>query len=193
MKKILFVGNSYTYYNEMPEAIFVPMTKEAGLEAEVTSVTKGGYYLKQFADPENEEGKRLRETVAGKHYDWIVLQDQSCYGVVDPRGFLDGVGAIKEVLAQNTDRFLLYATWGRKEGCDKLEELGLTRQEMTNRLEEAYSLAGAKYGMEVAHVGTAFLAYQAENPEAELYHPDKSHPSALGSRIAAETILKAIL
>ena len=31
--KILFIGNSYTYYHDMPECIFAPMAKEAGLLA----------------------------------------------------------------------------------------------------------------------------------------------------------------
>ena len=29
--KILFIGNSYTYYHDMPERIFAPMAQEAGL------------------------------------------------------------------------------------------------------------------------------------------------------------------
>ena len=29
MKNILFVGNSYTYYSDMPEALFAPMARAA--------------------------------------------------------------------------------------------------------------------------------------------------------------------
>jgi hypothetical protein len=54
MKKILFIGNSYTYFNDMPAAIFAPLAQEQGTPFAVTAVTRGGYYLSQFADPENE-------------------------------------------------------------------------------------------------------------------------------------------
>ena len=192
MKKILFIGNSYTFFNDMPAAIFAPLAKEAGMPFEVTAVTRGGYYLSQFADPENEEGKRLRETVAGMHYDCVVLQDQSCNPVVNEARFLRGVGDLHALLALQTDRFVLYATWGRKEGCPMLDELSLTSAEMTDRLASAYERAAELYGMAVAHVGRAFASHRAAHPEDELYNPDRSHPSALGSRIAAETILRAI-
>ena len=47
--------------------------------------------------------------------------------------------------------------------------------------------------MKVAHVGKAFAEYTRQNPEAELYFADLHHSSVLGSTIAAETILKAIV
>lgn len=192
-KNILFVGNSYTYYNDMPTAIFAVLAEEAGKALEVTAITRGGYRLTQYADPENEEGKRLREVIRDKHYDYVVLQDQSCQAIVDPTAFEAGIAAMKELLQAQTDHFVLYATWGRKPGSDKLEELGLTSEEMTAQLDAAYTKAGEQFGMQVAHVGRAFAAYLIQHPDAELYNPDKSHPSLLGSEIAAKTILAAIL
>ena len=192
MKKILFIGNSYTYFNDMPVAIFAPLAQEQGTPFAVTAVTRGGYYLSQFADPENEEGKRLRETVAGEKYDCVVLQDQSCHPIVNEERFLKSVGDLRALLDAQTERFVLYATWGRREGCPMLEELSLTSEEMTDRLAAAYDRAAGLHGMTVAHVGRAFASHRAAHPEDELYNPDLSHPSALGSRIAAETILGAV-
>ena len=45
MKNILFIGNSYTYYSDMPEKIFLPMAEAAGLDCAVTAVTVGGCTL----------------------------------------------------------------------------------------------------------------------------------------------------
>lgn len=193
MKKILFVGNSYTYYNDMPQQIFAPKAAAAGLSAEVTAVTKGGWTLSKFADPEDEEGKRLRAVVAGQHYDYVVLQEQSCRPVVNSEKFFEGVAGVKELLSKQADRFFLYATWGRKPGNEKLQELGLTNEEMTEQLAAAYEEAGKRFDMPVAHAGKAFADYRAKNPDVELYNPDGSHPSEKGSEIAAETILATIL
>ena len=177
----------------MPEALFLPIAEAEELSMEVTSVTKGGYYLSQFADPENEEGQRLRRTVKGRRYDVVVLQDQSCDPVVDEERFLGGVRDLKALLGKQTKRFVLYATWGRKAGNEKLTELGMTGAEMTEALSAAYRKAGELYGMDVAEVGRAFVAYAKAHPDAELYDPDGSHPSIVGSALAAETILRTIL
>ena len=54
--KVLFVGNSYTFYYYMPETLFVEAAAAQGYEVEVTEVTCGGAFLSQFADPEHSEG-----------------------------------------------------------------------------------------------------------------------------------------
>lgn len=191
-KKILFIGNSYTYYHDMPEGIFAPMAKERGYDFDVQAVTHGGYKLAWFADPENEEGKRLRQVVEGRHYDWIVLQDHSLGTILDPGEFFGGIRSMKALLEDKTDKFVLYATWARKPGCETLEKIGMTNTEMTRHIAEHYDEAGQRFGMTVAHVGKAFEAYAQAHPDAELYFADLHHSSELGSTIAAETILEAI-
>jgi len=193
MKQVLFVGNSYTYYNDMPETIFEEKAAEAGYPCRAVSVTRGGWYLSRFADPENEEGKRLRDVIKNKHFDAVVLQDQSCNPALHPEAFLESVGDMKALLQDKTDMFVLYATWGRKDGSPDLEKMEMTRPQMTEKLATAYEKAGERYGMRVAHVGRAFAARMAAEPEVELYNADMTHPSYLGSQIAADTILAAIL
>ena len=192
-KKILFIGNSYTYYHDMPERIFAPMAKEKGFDFEVQAVTHGGYKLEWFADPEDEEGERLRSVVEGRHYDCIVLQDHSLSTIQDPGAFFGGIRSLKALLEDKTDKFVLYGTWARKPGCDTLEQIGMTNPEMTRHIAEHYDEAGQRFGMTVAHVGKAFEAYRAAHPDAELYFVDLHHSSELGSSIAAETILEAIV
>lgn len=188
--RILFVGNSYTFYNDMPHTFFTECAKAAGYEAEVTSVTRGGHRLAQFADPEYEEGIRLRQTIDGKHFDVAVLQEQSLTPIKNEDGFLEGVKDVAKLIS--ADRFILYATWGRNDGSEKLAELGLTRKEMTEKLSEAYNKAAGIIGASVAEAGKAFLRYSEKHDKNDLYQPDKSHPSALGSRIAAEVIWEQV-
>jgi hypothetical protein len=186
--RVLFVGNSYTYYNDMPQAAFTELAKAAGYEVEVTAVTHGGYKLCQFADPRDEHGKRLREAIAGKRFDCAVLQEQSLNPIRDEEEFLAGVEGVKALIC--ADKFVLYATWGRNDGSPDLAALGLTRAEMTEKLSAAYNRAGKRYGMKVAEVGKAFLAH----PEKDaLYDPDMTHPSAVGSEIAARVILEQVI
>ena len=193
MKNILFIGNSYTFFSDMPASIFAPMAEKAGYLCTVTAVTHGGYHLFQFADPENEEGKRLRETIAGQHYDAVVLQDHSVGPIFHRAEFEQAVGDLRALLDGQADQFVLYATWGRHPDSPDLARFGLTNPEMTEKLSIAYNEVGARYGIKVAEVGKAFAARRAANPEEDLYDPDRTHPSKLGSTVAAQTILRVIM
>ncbi len=188
---VLFVGNSYTYFNQMPEVAFTEEARSAGYEVEVTAITQGGYRLCQFADPENEEGKRLREETKGKHYDYAVVQEQSLNPIKNEAEFLKGVEDVMALI--HADNFILYATWGRNDGSKDLETLGLTREEMTEKLSASYNKAGCLFGARVAEVGKAFLTYAKDHDRNELYKPDNSHPSELGSAIAARVIFEQVM
>ena len=47
--KLLFVGNSHTYVNDLP-AMFMQLCQAAGENVYTHSVTKGGWRLRQYAD-----------------------------------------------------------------------------------------------------------------------------------------------
>ena len=49
MKKVLFIGNSFTYFNAMP-AMVQAMADAAGLKADIRMIAYGGY--RKLADPE---------------------------------------------------------------------------------------------------------------------------------------------
>lgn len=191
-KHVLFVGNSYTYFNDMPEKLFKPMAEAKGYSVEVTAVTAGGYYFSRFADPSDPEGQRLRRTIEGNGYDAIILQEQSCYPVRDVNGFCDNTGKLKALLAPHGNKFFLYCTWGRRSDNPMLAELHMTSEQMTEGLSAAYNRAAQIHGMTVAEVGKAFADYAAQYGQADLYDPDGSHPSLLGSRIAAEVLLDTL-
>ena len=193
MKHILFVGNSYTYYSDMPEKLFAPMAREAGVDCCVTSVTVGGCTLERFADENDSAGQKLRTAIAGQQYDLVILQEQGTQPVRNPVSFEKSAAALLALFRPQAEKFMFYATCGRKTGHQDLTVLGMTEAELNEALAQAYGAVGAKLGLPVAHVGRAFAAYAAEHPEAELYDPDLLHPSLLGSTVAAETILREVL
>ena len=54
--KYLFIGNSFTYFNDMPYT-FLNMVKTVDRDAVVESLAYGGYSLAQYADEETEVGE----------------------------------------------------------------------------------------------------------------------------------------
>lgn len=188
--KILFIGNSYTYYNDLP-AIFSALCEENGQSVDTASVTKGGWKLHQYLDVENEYAEALRAHLP-EEFDVIFLQEQSLLPVLEPDAFRDGVRRIKEAFGAHAKRVILYVTWGRKEGAKALEEHGLTRESMTEGLAQAYEAAARDFGCDFSPVGKAFLRMKVLAPEIDLYHPDLTHPSRTGSCLAALVHYKTV-
>ena len=195
---VLFIGNSYTYYHDMPSTYFFTLAAKAGYRVRATAITKGGYTLERFADPDDEYGKKVAEALdeknAGK-YDYVILQEQSKRPALDdgrPK-FFEAVSILCEKIRAIGAEPILYSTWGRKVGSDELDAEGWTNESMTWRLAAAYSAIGEKLGIKVAHVGLAFFDVNTNSPDVELYESDKSHSSALGSYLAAATILAKML
>ena len=189
---ILFIGNSYTYYNDMP-ALFLALARTNGKVCDVKSITKGGRKLYQNLS----EGDEMAQEIAAlptkaEKYDACVLQENSTYAIGHNELFQDGVKGHIELLSPIVSRFYLYETWSRKAGSPTLEENGWTIESMTSGIASAYREAGRVYGAETVPVGEIFYACVQKHPEIELYHPDKSHPSYAGSALSAIAHYRAI-
>ncbi len=185
--RILFVGNSYTFYNDLPE--LYATTTGLAPAPEVDEVTGGGRRLVQHAaDPGVAE--RLAE---GR--DAVVLQEQSQIPGF-PAGNSDRDASIEAALelagAAGDARVVLYLTWGRQRGDDRNPALFPDFEAMQDRLDEGYAamrdaIEGAGREATIAPVGDAFRRVRARDMALfdRLYASDGSHPSPLGSQLAA--------
>ena len=190
MLNILFIGNSFTFVNDLP-AMLTEIAADAGVEIAASSVLKGGAYLHQFADPEHELGKRLAETYPTKNWDFIVLQDQSFNPAGRPDDFL--ASAVK--LCENMNggaKFLFYSTWAYRDNTEKLAKTGMTYTEMLNALTASYQKAADIHGGIRVPVGNAFALSAETNPGIDLYTPDDYHPSPCGTYLAACLFYRAV-
>ena len=190
MKTVLFVGNSFTFYNDLPQTV-AQMLQQAGCPHQVESLTKGGWFLSRYADPQDKYGALLRERHLGRHWDILVLQDQSFHPVGNYEDFLAGAKALRDLF--RPERLLLYQTWAYEDGTEKLEETGLSYDGMHLALKAAYTRAAEVLGAEVVPVGDRFARYHREHPEIRLYKEDHFHPSEEGTRLAAEEFFRAIM
>lgn len=183
---ILFVGNSYTYFNDL-ELLVQGLCRENGMDVHAYRVTKGGRRLISHMDCEDETTKKLEAALRERHYDVCVIQEQSLLPITDYETFLAGVTHVIRMAKLQSDKFLLYATWARKEGSPDLETYNWTPESMTRRLQTAYEKAGDALDIPVSPVGVSFWKVISRHSELELYHTDKTHPSYLGSCLAALT------
>ncbi|MBE6565193.1 MAG: SGNH/GDSL hydrolase family protein [Ruminococcaceae bacterium] len=187
---ILFVGNSYTYFNEMP-SVFLRLCQQNGYgKVHVNSVTNGGWTLLQHASPADLCGKKIVAELEKGIYDYVILQEQSTRPVIDTALFYDGARAMVEKIRAAGAEPIFYQTWGRKEGHSFLKEYKETNESMTWKLAAAYHAIGEELSVPVAPVGYAFFdVHTAKGDTINLYDPDLTHPSKNGSYLAALTIM----
>ena len=194
---ILFIGNSYTYYNDMPTVLFKKIAESAGYKVRITAITCGGHYISEFADQRDSYGAKVYAALdpnSKTKYDYVILQDQSVSPAADEtRGaFYDGARVLVEMIKATGAEPIFYATWSRKAGSSILSDYGWTTEDMTWRLAAAYTAIANELDVRVAYAGLGFAQFYSKTPTIDLHDPDKSHPSYEGSYLAALTIFSTI-
>lgn len=181
--RVLFLGNSFTYYHDLPVLAH-------GLTGwETDSVTRGGAYLREFLNPEDELCPRREAAFQNGKWDYVVLQEQSFNAVGDPKDFLNSVKCLCEKIRAIGAKPVLYCSWAYAEGGPCLERVQCTYQQMLEGLIAGYTQAARENEALLSPVGQAFAAMK---DQYALYDPDTLHPSLYGSYLAACVICNTI-
>lgn len=164
---ILFVGNSYTYYWNLPQTIKA-MARADKLTWNVRHSTLGDSSLK---DHWNEKAPlKTRSLIVAGSWDYVVLQNHSKSTIDTPDEFDHYGSKLIQWIKDTSAEPVLYMTWGRKH-----------LPEMIDTVSQKYRQLAEKNNIDVVPVGEAWSYLAKSNPELELYAPDKSHPSPLGT------------
>jgi hypothetical protein len=186
-ERVLFVGNSYTFANDLP-GLFAAITEAGGAPWIVDSIAIAGASVAYHVVNPNTATK------LAEGWDVVVLQGQSVEPVVDQAAFVQSVvdfAALVEV--DNPDsELILYETWAREVGNSVLTDLGMTAEQMQAALTAGYAAAADASGARVAPVGQAWALALEQAPEIDLFTSDGSHPSLAGSFLAVCVFLGTI-
>lgn len=181
--KALFLGNSYTYFNDLPGMVQW-MAARNGIDLQTESVTRGGAFLHQFTDPADELYERWQTLYRQTEWDVVICQDQSFHPVGDPAAFRQAALQV-QALCRPEQKIFFYQTWAYKYGSGKLAGTELSYGEMLRRMIDSYAGAAEAVNGTVVPVGYTFAQVRELHPEIELYNPDGSHPSPAGTYLAA--------
>lgn len=181
--RILMLGNSFTYFNDMPDLL-------AALTGwEVVSHTRGGAYLCEHLDPDAELGQKTLPALQNERWDYVVMQDQSRGPYEHREQFLGTVRSLCPLIRAAGATPVLYATWAYRDHSERLASTGITYDQMLAALSSGYHAAAKENDTLIAEVGSAFAAVK---DKLDLYVSDDYHPSQTGSLLAAMTIEKCI-
>ena len=189
--KILFIGNSFTYYpfketNPGVPLIFKSLLDNLGLSVEIDYVVKGAHNLKKFADASDEKGAIVDQKLkASSDYDFVIIQEQSTTPMNNYNNFKQGVEALlnKVKSTQKNCQVILYATWGYPDGLNTSTLPTINAMEALIR--EGYEKCADEFKLPISHVGKAFTYVYENHKNINLYWSDDKHQSYAGAYLSA--------
>ncbi len=181
--RVLFIGNSYTRFNDLPNVVRrIADSVAGGPRFRVWSVSHPGWDLSR-----HWRSRATRRVLAHGGYTHVVLQGHSLSAVGVGRGFDEPVRLFDGEIERIGARTVLYETWARRPGSGiyrRLDEAS-SALAMQARITSLYSDAASAIGADVAPVGRAFLTANGRIDPRVLYRPDGSHPTIPGTYLAA--------
>jgi hypothetical protein len=170
MRKVLFIGNSFTNRNDLPET-FSRIARSAAPPRlfETQRIIANGMSLKTHWNRGLAPAAIKREP-----WDFVVLQEQSTLPLKGRAKMHESITLFDEEIRRQGARTVLYMTWARRGAFDRQDELS-----------DAYESIGRQLGSLVVPVGRAWQLALKHDPSLVLHDKDGSHPNAIGSYLAA--------
>ena len=167
---LLFIGNSHTYYNDMP-LLVKRRAEDEGYSCHVTMLAHPGWFLEQHAnDPE------ARFNILHGGYDYVILQEHA-HPFGPEEGFLTAARSLNSWIHEAGAVPVIYETWAKRD-----------EPHIQSHMNEVHKRVAAEIGALLAPVGEDWWAYKKSWPDLELYDEDGAHASHAGSDFAAKMI-----
>jgi len=188
-KSVLFVGNSYLYYNDSLHNHFKAMADEKypGYEGSVNvkSSTIGGSRLKHHNLDHLLKPKAISSI---NKFELVVLQGGSGEGLSkkDRKAFAKIAKEHIKRIKANGSEAALYMIHAYVEPHQDFDP------NLIRVIEKMYVTAGNKNQTLVIPVGLAFENAYEQQPDITLHHLDGTHPALLGTYLAACTVFASV-
>jgi hypothetical protein len=177
---ILFIGNSYTYVNDLP-GVFARLARAGGHLVQVDTSANGGWTL-----ADHLKSTASLEKIRSRQWDYVVLQEQSQIPASPDARVATMYPAARALIREITaggSRPVLYMTWAHKDGWPENNLPGFTT--MQEQITNGYLQLAGEQGIPVVPVSAAWADAIHRYPELILWQDDGSHPSLAGSYLAA--------
>lgn len=170
-QEVLFVGNSYTYFWNLPQVV-AQMAAERDIPLITRQSTSGGTNLGQHFRGDKE--LESVDLIQSGDFDIVVLQDHSRRALDAPDSLLHYGNILGELAKKSGAQTYVYLTWARQ-----------WDPSMQDPITKEYLALAKKINAKVVPVGLAWEKARQINPHFPLYDQDQSHPSSLGTYLSA--------
>ena len=173
--RVLFIGNSLTYANDLP-AMVATLTRAAGKPMQVDSVA-----LPDFGLEEHWQQGDARTAIARGGWTSVVLQ-QGPSALPDSRRILiDYVKRFDKEIKASGAKTALYMVWPSQQ-----------RRGDFSAVSQSYEAAASEVNATLMPAGDAWREAWAADSKLALYGPDGFHPSPMGTYLAALVIYRQL-
>lgn len=186
--KVLFIGNSYTTVNNLPQML-ANLAAAGGDRLIHQTSAPGGHTFQAHCS-----NTTTLSLIAQGGWDYVVLQEQSQLPAAPDGQVASQVYPYAKRLDSLVHQYtpcaqtVFYLTWGYKSGdagnCAAWPPM-CTYQGMDSLLYKRYSIMAEEHDAWISPAGRIRRRLRALNPGIELYDTDGSHPTLAGTYAAA--------
>jgi hypothetical protein len=186
--RVLFIGNSYTFANDLPGA-FAELAQANGHEVETGMLAAGGATL-----ADHVADAATMQALGSSRWDQVVLQEQSqipaVRGLRSQQMYPAARALVGDVRSTGALPMLL-VTWAHRDGWP---ENGLPDYAaMQDGINAGYQAIAHELTVPEAPVGYAWAQVRHDHHDVDLWQADGSHPSMSGTYLAACVLYATIL
>ncbi len=170
--RVLFIGNSYTFYNNLPGVLSkMAASAEPALIIKTDRCTVGGHTLELHWN----DGIAIEKIRQG-NWDFVVLQDHSRGTLSDTKRqkMFDFAHKFDAEIKKAGAKTVFFMTWARR-----------NEQPAIERIARSYETIAEELDAIVVPVGRAWQSSILNRPDLALHTEDNSHPTPHGTYLAA--------
>ena len=176
-KSVLFIGNSFSFYWNMP-TLFEKIAESEGVIFDVYSATESGASLKNHWF--SEKKSQAIELIKSKKWDYVILHDHSLATIEKLEEFKIYTTNFCEMVSGLGAEPILLMTWAYKSDIN-----------MINIISKQYKSIGSDLKVKVCPIGEIFHQSRLKRADINLFS-DEKHPSPDGSYLIALSLYKFI-
>jgi lysophospholipase L1-like esterase len=170
--RVLFIGNSLTYWNDLPELVEALAAASGAARPTCKAIVAGGYSLE-----DHWQQGAAQETIAQGGWDVVVLQQGPSASAEGRASLLEYARRFAGLIRRAGAKPALYMVWPATD-----------RKGDFDGVAESYRLAAEGTKGLLFPAGEAWRAAWRRDPKLALYSPDGLHPTPAGTYLAALTI-----
>ncbi|MGN1165574.1 MAG: DUF4886 domain-containing protein [Lachnospiraceae bacterium] len=178
--RVLLVGNSLTHAKRNTSVYDLKMlAKKAGRKLVVKYLTYNDEKLKNWANPNHKNGKRLRREIKNSFWNYVIFQEQTSAAVTS--SFYKAAKKLSTYIHTTSPKtkIIYNCTWAYKKG-KKVAGKFYSFSNMQAKMNSNYAKVSKATGDRVCWSGKAFLKYRKRKGSVNLYRKDNNHASRYG-------------
>lgn len=173
--RVLFVGNSFTYFYNLPQVV-TSMAESQGFVIETRQSTVGGSNLEQHW--KGEKGTKTREKIEGHDWDYVVFNNHSLSSINTPESFMEYGNKFADLVRDQGAEPVFMMTWAYKSNPLMQSTITMMHRKLCK-----------ESGSDVVPCGPLFAQARKLRPDLNLFFDDK-HPSSNGTYLLGLAFFK---